>query len=236
VIAAPGSVPAALAAKAAITAIPIVFSAAVDPVRAGLVASLNRPGGNITGITSLNAEVGPKRLELMHEAVPTATTIALLINPTNPNAEALWSDAEAAARTLGVQLHVLHASNDHDFDTVFDKVVQLRAGALVIGPDPFLFNRNEQLAALALRHMLPTIFNSREYAVAGGLMGYGSSFADTYRGLGAYTAKVLMGAKLADLPVQQSVKVDLVINLKTAKALGLTIPPTLLTRADEVIE
>jgi putative ABC transport system substrate-binding protein len=236
VIAAPASVPSVMAAKAATTTIPIVFSAAVDPVTTGLVKSLNRPDGNVTGVTSLNAEVGPKRVELIHEVVSTAKIIALLINPINPNAATLSTDAQTAARSLGLQLLVLQASNEHDLAAIFEKMVQSGAGALVIGPDPFLAGRNKVLAELALRHALPTIFNSREFAVAGGLMSYGSSFVDAYRQLGLYTAKLLNGTKLADLPVMQAVKVELVINLKTAKALGLEIPPTLLARADEVIE
>jgi putative tryptophan/tyrosine transport system substrate-binding protein len=231
-----GSMPAAKAAKAATVTIPIVFQVASDPVAFGLVASLNQPGANVTGVTSLNVEVGPKRLELLHELVPSATIIALLVNPTNPNTEALSRDAQAAARTLGLRFHILHASTERDFDTVFTTLVQLRAGALVISPDQFFLSRSKQLATLPLRHAIPTIYQGREYVVAGGLMSYGGSLADQDRQVGAYTGRILKGEKPADLPVQQSTKVELVINLTTAKALGLTVPESLLARADEVIE
>jgi putative ABC transport system substrate-binding protein len=237
VIAAPGSTPAALAAKAATTAIPIVFEIVSDPVELGLIASLARPGGNVTGVTSLNAEVGPKRLELLHEIVPTATIVALLVNPTNPTlAESTTKALQAAARILGVQLHVLHASTDQDLDTVFATVAQLRVGALMIGADPFFTSRLEQLAALGLRHALPTAYQFRQFAAAGGLVSYGTSLTDTFRLVGIYTGRILKGDRPADLPVQQASKVELILNLKTAKALGLEIPPTLLARADEVIE
>jgi putative ABC transport system substrate-binding protein len=235
VIVAPGSTPAALAAKAATATIPIVFEVASDPVELGLIASLARPGGNVTGVTSLNAEVGPKRLELLHELVPTATIVALLVNPTNPTlAESTTKALRAAARTLGVQLHVLHASTDHDFDTAFATVAQLRAGALVVGADPLFTSRVEQLAALALRHALPTAYQFREFAAAGGLVAYGTSLTDTFRLAGIYTGRILKGEKPAELPVQQATKVELILNLKTAKALGLTVPLSLLGRVDEV--
>ena len=237
VIAAAGGTVSALAAKAATATIPIVFGVAADPVEIGLVASLNRPGGNLTGVTNLNIEVGPKRLELAHALVPTATIIALLVNPTSPTlAETYSRDLQAAALTLGLQLHVLHASTERDFDTVFATLVQLRAGALVIGPDTFFYARSEKLAALTVRHAIPTIFTSREFAAAGGLMSYGSSSTEFYRLVGIYAGRILKGEKPGDLPVQQSTKVELIINLKTAKALGLTVPLTLLGRADEVIE
>ena len=224
VIAAFGGTASALPAKAATTSIPIVFSVAVDPVEFGLVDSLNRPGGNITGVTLLSVVLGPKLLELLHELVPTATVMALLVNPTSPLAETLLRDAQAAARTLGLQLHVLHASTERDFDSVFATLVQLRAGALVIGADAFFTNHSEQLAALALRHAVPAIYATREFAVAGGLISYGPSIADSWRLMGIYTGRILKGEKPADLPVQQVTKVELVINLKIAKALGITFP------------
>jgi putative ABC transport system substrate-binding protein len=237
VIASTGGTPAALAAKAATATIPIVFQVGVDPVEVGLVASLNRPGGNVTGVTNLNLEVGPKRLELMHELVPTATIMVLLINPTSSRlAETLTRDALAVARTLGLQLQVLSASTEQDFETVFSTLVQLRAAGLVIGPDAFFTSRSKQLAALTLRHAVPTIHSTREFATAGGLMSYGANLADSYRQAGIYVAKILKGARPADLPVVQSAKVELVVNLETAKALGITIPPLIMERADEVIE
>jgi putative ABC transport system substrate-binding protein len=228
--------PAALVAKAATATIPIVFTTIADPVQIGLVASLSRPGGNVTGVTSLNVEIGPKLLELLHEVVPTATVIALLINPTNPNAETQSRDLHAAARSLGLQLHVLNASTERDFESVFATLVQLRAGGIVIGLDVFFASRSDHLAALTLSHAVPAIFQPREFAAAGGLMSYGGSLPDTYRQAGIYVGRILKGEKPADLPVQQATKVELVINLKTAKALGLTMSPSLLGRADEVIE
>src|SRR5499433_102190 len=229
--------PAALPAKAATTTIPIVFLTNVDPVEMQLIASLNRLGGNLTGVTVLGVEIGPKQLQLLHEVIPAATTMAVLINPANPAiAEAQSRDMHAAARTLGLAAHVLHASTERDFDMVFATLVQLRVGALAIGSDPFFTSRTEQLAALALRHAVPAIFQFREFAAAGGLMSYGSSIRDTYRLGGIYAGRILKGENPADLPVQQSTKVELVINMKTAKALGLTVPITLLDRADEVIE
>jgi putative ABC transport system substrate-binding protein len=231
-----GGTPAARAAKAATTMIPIVFSIGNDPVQMGLIASLNRPGGNITGVTTLGGEIGPKRLELMHDVVPTATIIALLINPNNPTAETQSTELQPAARTLGLQLQVLHASAERDFDAAFASLVQLRAGGLVIGADAVFNNRSEQLAALTLHHAVPAIFQFREFAAAGGLISYGGSYTDPSRQVGVYTGRILKGEKPADLPVQQSTKIELVVNLKTAKALGLTIPQLLLGRADEVIE
>jgi putative ABC transport system substrate-binding protein len=214
-----------------------VFQVATDPVALGLVASLNRPGGNVTGVTNLGVEIGPKRLELVRELFPTASNIALLINPTSSFvAETLLKDSQAAARTLGLQLHVLHASTERDFDTAFATLLRLQAGALVIGADPFFTSRSAQLAALTVRYSVPAVYEYREFVAAGGLIGYGSRLTDSYRLAGVYTGRVLKGEKPADLPVQQSTKVELIINLKTAKALGITIPLTLLGRADEVIE
>jgi putative tryptophan/tyrosine transport system substrate-binding protein len=228
--------PGMLAAKAATTTIPIVFTTSGDPVELGFVASLARPGRNITGVTQLNVEVAPKRLELMHELVPTATIMAVLVNPAYPSAEIQSRGMQAAARTLGVQLRILRASNERDIDDAFATLAQLRAGAFVISSDPFFNSRAEQFAALALRHAVPTIFQYREFAAAGGLMSYGGSIIDSYRQAGVYTGRILKGEKPADLPVQQSTKVELIINLKTAKALGLIVPITLLGRAAEVIE
>ena len=228
--------PAAVAAKAATATIPIVFQLASDPVALGLVTSLNRPGGNLTGLTSLNEEIGPKRLELLHEVVPSASIIALLMNPTSPNAETLSREVQEVANTLRLKLHVLHASNERDFDTVFASLAQLQAGGLVAGAHVFFNSRSKQLAALALRHAVPMITPYREFAAAGGLMSYGHSIPDQYRQAGVYVGRILKGEKPSDLPVQQATKVELIINLKTATALGVTFPPTLLARADEVIE
>jgi putative tryptophan/tyrosine transport system substrate-binding protein len=212
VIAATGG-PAALAAKAASVTIPIVFRIAADPIAAGLVASLSRPGGNVTGVTSLNLEVGPKRLEFLHELLPSATIMAALVNPTNPsNAEILSRDLQATARLLGLQLHLLHASSDADIDAVFATLTELRAGGLVIGTDALFTSRNEKLAALALRYRIPTIYQWREFVAAGGLISYGGSSTDSYRLAGVYTGRILKGEKPADLPVQQATKLELFIN------------------------
>jgi putative ABC transport system substrate-binding protein len=231
-----GAIRPALAAKAATATIPIVFFTNADPVQFGLVASLSRPGGNLTGVSVLGGEVGPKRLELLHEAVPAATLIGLLLNPTNPVTEAFLRDQQAAARILGLRLHALYASTERDIDAAFATLVQVRAGGLAIGQDVFLNSRTEQVAALALRHAVPTIYQNREGAAAGGLMSYGGSRTEADRLAGVYTGRILKGDKPADLPVQQVTKVELVINMKTAKALGLTFPITLRGRADEVIE
>jgi putative ABC transport system substrate-binding protein len=237
VLVAGGGTTSALAAKAATASIPIVFGIAADPVGVGLVASLNRPGGNVTGVTSLNIEVGPKRLELLHELLPSATIMALLVNPANPViAEPVSRLSQVATHALGLQLHVLHASSERDFDTVFATLTQLHAGALVIAPDNFFTANSKQLAALTVRHALPAIYEFREFVAAGGLMSYGSSETEYYRLVGNYAGRILKGEKPGDLPVQQSTKVELLLNLKTAKSLGLTFPLTLLGRADEVIE
>jgi ABC-type uncharacterized transport system substrate-binding protein len=226
-----------MAAKAATTTIPIVFATGYDPVAAGLVASLGRPGGNLTGVTTLTAEVGPKRVELLHEVMPSATSIALLVNPAAGSfRETITTDLQAAARKRGLQFHLLHASTVRDFDTVFVTLAQLRTGGLVIGSDPFFNSQSEQLAELAIRHAVPAIYQYREFAAAGGLMSYGGSLTDMYRQVGVYTGRILKGERPADLPVQQTTKVELIINLNTAKALGLEVPPALLARADEVIE
>ena len=231
------STPAALAAKAATTTIPIVFETGGDPIALGLVASLSRPGGNVTGVSQLNVVMAPKRLELLHEVLPTASVIALVVNPTNPAvAEVVLRASQVAAQTLGLDLHVLNASSESDFDGVFANVVQLRADGLVIGSDAFFNSRSEQLAALALRHAVPTVFENRAFVAAGGLAAYNGDIADAYRLAGVYAARILKGEQPANLPVQQSTKVELIINMKTAKTLGLTFPITLLGRADEVIE
>ena len=237
VIAAPGSTPAALAAKAATATIPIIFQVGVDPIAAGLVASLARPGGNVTGVTNINTELAPKRLELLRELIPKANIIALLVNPTSPFiTESISKDLQSAARALGLQLHIQNASTERDFDTVFANLVQLRADALVIAPDAMFISRSEQLGALTLRHAVPAITQFREFAAAGGLMSYGGSSSEPTRLVGVYTGRALKGEKPTDLPVVQATKVELVINLKTAKALGLNVPNTLIGRADEVIE
>ena len=237
VIAVPASTPGALAAKAATTTIPIVFYIGLDPVELGLVASLHRPGGNVTGVTGWNVTVGPKRLELLHEVIPTATSIALLVNPTSPNlVDADLSEQQAAVRALGLKLHVLHASTERDFDTVFASLAQLGVGGLVIGTDSFFNTRKEQLAALSVHHRVPTIHQYREFAAAGGLMSYGTDTSDLSHQVGVYAGRILKGEKAAEMPVQQATKVELIINLKTAKALGITFPLPLLGRADEVIE
>jgi putative tryptophan/tyrosine transport system substrate-binding protein len=235
VIAAGGNV-AVLAAKAATTTIPIVFRTGNDPVQTGLVASLNRPGSNLTGVSMLNSELAPKRLELLHELVPTATPIALLINSTNPPNPSNAESFQAAARALGLQLAVVQARSERDFDAVFATLVQLQAGALMISSDGLFIGQSDQLGALTLQHAMPTVFQYREFAAAGGLMSYGGSLTDSGRLAGIYTGRILKGEKPADLPVIQSTKVELIINLKTAKMLGITVPLALLTRADEVIE
>jgi putative ABC transport system substrate-binding protein len=237
VIVSAGGVPAALAAKAATTRIPIVFFSGANPVELGLVGSLNQPGGNLTGVTTLSMEVGAKRLELLHELVPTATNMALLINPNTPTyAEAATKDTQTAAHALGLQLDLLHASTEQEIGSAFAILTERHIQALVIGGDNFFNSRSEQLAALALRHNVAAIYQYRAFAAAGGLLSYGGSITDAYRQIGIYTGRILRGERPGDLPVQQSAKVELIINLITAKALGLTVPASLLGRADEVIE
>jgi putative ABC transport system substrate-binding protein len=236
VIAAAGGIASALAAKAVTTTIPIVFSTGGDPVKLGLVSSLNRPGGNLTGASSLgNALVG-KQLQLLHELVPKADAIAFLVNPNNPTAEADTKEAHAAAGVLGQQIHVLNASAPSDIDAAFASLVRQRAGGLLVARDPFLNAASDQLATLALRHAVPTILSVREFATAGGLVSYGPSFGEVFRQMGVYTGRILKGEKPADLPVMQATKFELVINLKTAKALGLTVSNQMQLLADEVIE
>jgi putative tryptophan/tyrosine transport system substrate-binding protein len=230
------TLPAALAAKAATHTIPVVFVIGEDPVKVGLVRSLSRPGGNVTGMTNFMNVLGAKRLELVSEAVPTAVVLGLLVNPTNPNAEADTRDLQAAAQALGRRLQVLTAGTDHELEIAFAAAVEQKVGALFINIDSFLFARRQQIAALAAGHQLPTIHPFREYVAAGGLMSYGASFVDAWRQSGIYVGKILRGAKPADLPVLQPTKFDLVINLKVAKALRLELPPPLLARADEVME
>ena len=208
-----------------------------DPIKLGLVLSLNRPGGNITGVTQLNVEVAPKRLELLHELVPTASDFALLVNPADPAlAGANTRDIQAAADALGLHLHVLHASTERDLDAAFANLVQLRTGGLVIGSDTFFLSRSRQLATLAVRHAVAAIFETREFVAAGGLISYGGSFTDSYRSVGVYTARILKGEKPSELPVQRGTKVELFLNLKTANALGIAVPLPLSGRADELIE
>jgi len=228
--------PAARAAKAATATVPIVFTTISDPVQIGLVAGLSRPGGNVTGMSTLSVEVGPKLLEVLHEVAPKAAKIALLVNPTNPNSETESKKLQAAARTLGLHLQVLNASTERDIDTAFATLGQLGTDGLIIIRDAFFQTRIGQFAALSVRYAMPTIFQDRAFAVAGGLMSYSSSDKDLYRQAGVYTGRILKGDKPADLPVVQSTKVELIINLKTAKALGLNVPNTLVGRADEVIE
>lgn len=231
-----GGIPAALAAKPATTTIPIVFFVAGDPVKLGLVARMNRPGGNLTGVTSLGGELSQKRLELARELIPKATSFAILVNPNNPNTETIIKDAQAAARSLAVQLHVMRAGSPSDIEAHFTTVAQRQIGALVVGNDGLFMNRTVEIATLGIRYAMPTIFQTPEFAAAGGLMSYGSSNTDAYHQVGIYTGRILNGEKPGDLPVVQSTKIELIVNLKTAKALGVTVPLPLLARADEVIE
>jgi putative ABC transport system substrate-binding protein len=231
-----GSVHTTLAAKEATATIPIVFGHGSDPVRFGLVASLNRPGGNVTGISFLSTELESKRLGLLHELVPRATAIAVLVNPANANAENQSKELKEAGSTLALPLHFVNASSEREFDAAFAAIVQTRAGALLVASDPFYFNRRQQLIALAARHSIPAIYDFRAYAEAGGLASYGTHLADAYRQIGIYAGRILKGEKPGDLPLMQSTRFEFVINIPTARALGLEVPPTLLARADEVIE
>jgi putative tryptophan/tyrosine transport system substrate-binding protein len=230
------STPANLVAKASTNTIPIVFTAGNDPVQMGLVVSLSRPGGNVTGATQLTGEVVPKRVELAHELTPSATILGFLVNPRNSNADADTKAAQAAAVTLGLQLNVLHASTEAELDNVFAAFAQLRAGALAIDGDALFNSHTKLLAALAIRHSVPAIYESHQFVADGGLGSYGGSIIESYRLAGVYAGRILKGEKPADLPVQQSTKVELLINLKTAKLLGLTVSPQIVARADEVIE
>jgi putative ABC transport system substrate-binding protein len=236
VIAATGGNNSALVAMAATSTIPIVFTSSDDPVKRGLVASFNRPGGNVTGVSWFSAELGPKRLGLLHELVPNATIVALLFNPNNPETVRQPAELQEAARAIGLQLVVLTATTATDIDTAFTAMVQNRVGALVLASDPFLFNRRGQLVALAAQYKIPTIYTGREMVGADGLMSYGNSLSDAYRRAGIQTGRLLKGAKPSDLPVDQATKFELIINLKTAKALGLAVPMRLLMQVDEVIE
>jgi putative tryptophan/tyrosine transport system substrate-binding protein len=237
IIAAPGNTAAAMAAKAATTTTPIVFYIAGDPIELGLVAGLSRPGGNLTGITNLQVELGPKQVELLHGILPTAHSFALLVNPTNRGvADSMVGAVEGAARSRGLQLHVHFASAERDFKAVFQQAKQREASALIISPDPFFTSHIEQLASLAMQHRLPAVYPFREFVTAGGLMSYGASNTEAYYLAGIYTGRILRGEKASELPIQQATKIELVINLKTANALGLTVPTPLLGRADQVIE
>jgi putative ABC transport system substrate-binding protein len=237
VIIAPGSTPAALAAQAATNTIPIVFEIASDPVELGLVSGLNKPGGNVTGVTTLNLEIGPKRLELLHNVIPSVRIIGLLINPTNPRlAEQNVESIQSAGRTFGLEMHVLRTSTEDEFGTAFEELKKIKAGGLMIAADPFFSSHVKQLAALSIRNAVPSVYQFREFAAAGGLLSYGTSFTKSFRTVGNYAGRILKGEKPADLPVQQATAVELIINQRTAEALGVTIPQALFSRADEVIE
>ena len=236
VIAAPGSTQGALAAKAATSTIPVVFSAGIDPVRSGLAASLSRPGGNVTGIISMTGQLGPKQFGLLQELLPRAARFAVLANPSNPMTDSVVTDLRSAASTIGRQIEVFHAGTNRDIDTVFSNLAQKRLDALLVIPDPLFGNRRVQLVTVAMYHRIPAIYFSREFVEAGGLMSYGTSQADIYRQVGIYTGRILKGESPAELPIVQATKFDLVINLQTAKTLGLEVPANLLALADEVME
>jgi putative ABC transport system substrate-binding protein len=235
-IAATGGTPVALAAKAATSTIPILFQIGADPVKLGLVTSLNRPGGNVTGVTNISSELTGKRIELLHALVPTATVIAVLVNPTNPASEAASQDVAAAAQALGLHVQLVRASTANDIEAAFASTGKFHAGGMVVSTDTFFISRRDQLAVLTAHHRIPTIYEFREFPAVGGLISYGTSVTDMFRQVGVYAGRILKGEKPADLPVVQPTRFELVINLKTAKLLGLEIPPTLLARADEVIE
>jgi putative ABC transport system substrate-binding protein len=237
VIAAPGSGVAALAAKGATTTIPVVFETGVDPVTAGLVTSLSRPEGNVTGITSLNADVTPKGLELLRELIPQSKSFAVLVNPGNRvNLDIVMKGLEGPSRTFGLQLHILNASTEPEADTVFARLAELRVGGLIISADTFFNSRAQHFAALTLKHAVPAVHTVREFAATGGLISYGGNIRDTHKQAGVYTGRILKGEKPADLPVQRATKIEMTINLKTAKALGISVPPSMQARADEMIE
>jgi len=236
VIVAPGGAPAALAAKSVTTTVPIVFEMGADPVGIGLVSSLSRPEGNLTGISSLNVEVTPKRLEIIHELIPTAANIAVLVNPTSPTTESQLRSLEGPARAFGLNLHILRASTEPDFEGVFEAISRLKPDGLVVASDTFFATHSERMAALAVRHKLPAIHQSRDFAFAGGLMSYGGSFVDSHRRAGVYTGRILKGETLADLPIQQVTKLELVLNLSTARTIGLSFPLSLTIRAEHIID
>ena len=236
VLAATGGISSVLAAKAATATIPIVFTSGTDPVKFGVVASVNRPGGNVTGVVFFNNELGPKRLQVLRELAPNATVLAMIVNPKNPNTEFDVRQMQSAARPMGLEILILNASSERELDAAFARLVEQRAGAVIVNADPYFNTRRDQLVALAAQNAVPAIYELREFVVGGGLISYGTDIAEAYRHAGIYAGRILKGDKPADLPVQQSTKFELVINMKTVKALGLAVPPGLLAIADEVIE